>query len=149
MADPARGYDQVIAYGDLAADPLGGSGRVDIQVLGPFNVVFPSGYRPQAGDDFRLLFAHEFDPLNGEFDADFWPGVSVVPAAQFQYLPKFMTDLTALVNSLPALGAGLSYQPYLHEDAFGITVVPEPGTLALLITGAFGLLLLVWRRRRS
>jgi hypothetical protein len=54
-----------------------------------------------------------------------------------------------LVNSLPALGAGLSYQPYLHEDAFGITVVPEPSTLALLLSAGLGLLLLVWRRKRS
>ncbi|MHC4180653.1 MAG: PEP-CTERM sorting domain-containing protein [Planctomycetota bacterium] len=28
-------------------------------------------------------------------------------------------------------------------------IVPEPGTLVLLITGGLGLLLLVWRRRRS
>jgi hypothetical protein len=54
-----------------------------------------------------------------------------------------------LVNSLPALGPGLSYQPYLHEDAFGIKVVPEPGTLALLISGAFGIAVGWWRRRRA
>jgi len=29
------------------------------------------------------------------------------------------------------------------------TPVPEPGTLVLLLTGAFGVLLLVWRRRRK
>jgi hypothetical protein len=42
----------------------------------------------------------------------------------------------------------LSYQPYLHEDAFGITVVPEPGTLALLLSAGLGLLALAASRLR-
>jgi hypothetical protein len=36
----------------------------------------------------------------------------------------------------------------LYTDGTILVVVPEPGTLALLITGAFGLLLLGWRNRQ-
>jgi len=47
------------------------------------------------------------------------------------------------------LAPGLSWGPVTMSDQFLIlTVVPEPGTMGLLITGAFGLLLLVRRRRQ-
>jgi len=54
-----------------------------------------------------------------------------------------------LANLQPKLAPGLSFAPpYLGPDAFILTVVPEPGTLVLLLSGGLGALLLVWRRRR-
>jgi len=143
MADLAHGYDQYLVYADLPPE-MGGSGELVIPVMGPFSVKFPSGYVPTAGDDFKLIFSHEFDPFDGELGPE-----GVLLGARLEYLPTFVSALPGLLNTLPPLGAGLSYVPYMGEDAFAIRVVPEPGTLVLLITGAFGLLLLAWRRKRS
>ena len=143
MADPAHGYDQYLVYADLPVE-MGGSGDMVIPVLGPFSVKFPMGYVPTAGDDFKLIFSHQFDPFDGELGPD-----GVLQGARLAYEPTFVSALPGLLNTLPPLGAGLSYVPYLGQDAFGIKVVPEPGTLALLLSGGLGLLLLIWRRKRS
>jgi hypothetical protein len=47
--------------------------------------------------------------------------------------------------ALPPGGAGLS----IDGMGLSVSIVPEPGTLALLVTGLLGLLCHAWRRRRS
>jgi len=73
------------------------------------------------------------------------------------YGPDFQSDLMQqLANLQPKLAPGLEFgTPYLGPDAFILTIVPEPGTLVLLLSGGLGLLLpgtirrMVGRRRRS
>ena len=48
-----------------------------------------------------------------------------------------------------ALGDGLEWSVITGTEAFTIQVVPEPGTLVMLITGGLGLAVLAWRRHRS
>jgi autotransporter-associated beta strand protein len=49
----------------------------------------------------------------------------------------------------PSDYAGLDGQGVAALQAAGVNVVPEPGTLALLVAGTIGLLLRAWRKRRS
>jgi fibronectin-binding autotransporter adhesin len=53
------------------------------------------------------------------------------------------------MNVNPSDYSGLDGQGVAALQAAGVNVVPEPGTLALLIAGAIGLLVRAWRKRRS
>ena len=78
----------------------------------------------------------------------------------FLYNNGTMTDLNSLIPSGWILevanaindngqivGQGINSQG--QSDAFLLTPVPEPGTLALLAIGAVSLLAYAWRRRRQ
>jgi probable HAF family extracellular repeat protein len=82
----------------------------------------------------------------------------------FIYDDSSMKDLNTLLDSSGAAGWTLMYAEDINENgqivglmksssglasyhAFLLTPVPEPSTIAFLITGAFGLLAHAWRRR--
>jgi hypothetical protein len=70
-------------------------------------------------------------------------------AGVIEYGGDFESELLAQLTSIEGqLADGLSFAPpYIGPDALIIKIVPEPGTLVLLISGVLGVLL-VWRRRR-
>jgi hypothetical protein len=79
-------------------------------------------------------------------------------AGTIQYGSSFLADLNRQLAAIrPDLAPGLHLvvsQMDKHALTLTVvrgraTVVPEPGTLVMLITGGLGLLLLVWRRRRN
>ena len=65
----------------------------------------------------------------------------------------FIAGLPSFIDNLPdLLDPVWSWEVVTSPDAFMLRVkgvVPEPGTLVLLISGGLGLLLAVWRRKRS
>ena len=73
-------------------------------------------------------------------------------------LPEAELDMSAFAGfdfsgSEASLPPGTSFEWGIGDVFDGraglyLTVVPEPGTLVLLITGGLGLLACVWRRRR-
>jgi len=70
-------------------------------------------------------------------------------AGTIAYGPSFFADLNNQLASINASLAPLGRQMLITQaDASGLTltVVPEPGTLVLLLTGGLGLVLLVRRR---
>jgi hypothetical protein len=62
---------------------------------------------------------------------------------------QFEIDLLAQMDLIaPQLAEGLQWGPYtMNDQLLMLTVVPEPGTLVLLLSGGLGLLF--WRRRRA
>jgi hypothetical protein len=61
--------------------------------------------------------------------------------------PEFVQRTPGLDDSTP--GAGLDDTPAGGDDFPAITTMPEPGTLALVLTGLAGVGLVAARRRRS
>jgi autotransporter-associated beta strand protein len=118
-------------------------GAAGVQVGGPFLIYTfdlnnPSDkYSPKPGDVFRLL-------VSGPYDASFLGGLK--PAAHLTYVDPTGASLFKFDNA--PLGPGLEWTWQLPSDGVTLMVVPEPGTLAPLLTGAFGLLLL-WQQRRK
>ena len=70
-------------------------------------------------------------------------------AGTIKYGPNFESDLMTQLASINAsLPEGLFIEiRQMDANALVLDVVPEPGTLVLLLSGGLGLLL-VWRRRR-
>jgi hypothetical protein len=69
-----------------------------------------------------------------------------VPEGSVNIEPGFIVDTSGIPLASPGL-----YWVELKRDSTGLTmgIVPEPGTLGLLITGGLGLLAYAWRRRRK
>ncbi len=58
-------------------------------------------------------------------------------------------QMDEMANCESQLAAGLPFAPpTMNENPLILRIVPEPGTLVLLITGGLGLLAFAWRRRR-
>ena len=148
-ADP-QGYHQFgifdgTALGGAPTDTLGGTLQIDLF----------GGYVPLPGDEFRIFEAVAI-PLPPElgFPGDEFPagnftgwfdtvvlgsGLTGDWLWRWEY-PDHSTELG------PAVGGRPSQDLFLSAT---LTIVPEPGTLVLLLSGVLGLLLLVWRRKRS
>ena len=147
-ADP-QGYHQFgifdgTALGGAPTDTLGGTLQIDVF----------GGYVPLPGDEFRIFEAVAI-PLPPElgFPGDEFPAGNftgwfdtvVLDSAltgdwfwRWEY-PDHSTDLGPAVGGRPSQDLLLSAT---------LTIVPEPGTLVLLLSGALGLLAWGWRRRR-
>jgi hypothetical protein len=125
-------YTQLYVYGGAVVDVVG---KFEILTHDPED---PSvSYDPQAGDEFHLLVTGQFN--SGIFGGIKDPAVLNYPDATGQSLFNF--------DEAP-LPDGLEWAWQLRPDGLTLMVVPEPGTLLLLISGGLGLLA-VWRRRRQ
>jgi len=127
---------------------------VGLTLNGPVEVKlieWPAGsgiYDPQAGDTFELVEV-------GEFVVKGIP--PIIPDINYQVGSVARGEAMKLI--LPELSDGLVWEypswvdaPYGDVagqtfDSLTLTVVPEPGTLLLSVTG--GLALLLWRRRKA
>lgn len=58
------------------------------------------------------------------------------------------TDMAGAVKIGLAYGTYSGFDATTNFDDFRLTTVPEPGTLSMVLGGAFGLLAYAWRRRR-
>jgi autotransporter-associated beta strand protein len=157
--------------GELAADPGGGA---DIPVAGDYTQFLV--YGEEAGTGGQLLGTifrkPSLEAVDGfSFDqlaagdqlflitaAPARVNVFVLPfgftdvdfeAGGIEYDPNFAADLQSALKAID-LAPGLEWAaPIMSPQNLIIMVVPEPGTLLLLLSGGLGLVLLVWRRRRS
>jgi hypothetical protein len=100
------------------------------------------------GDELYLLVVGEWNTVK--------PGPPPIGGARsfkaglIAYGETFEADLLAQMGLItPQLAGGVSWGPYTMTDQLlMLTLVPEPGTLVMLLSGGLGMLLLVWRRRR-
>jgi len=60
---------------------------------------------------------------------------------------ELLAEMDKYRDQLVAVGLDWG-DPIRTSERLALTIVPEPGTLVMLLTGGLGLLLLVWRRRR-
>ena len=121
----------------LSMDPT----STNIRVSGPF-IIFTrdplnptNTYSPKAGDRFELLVTGPFDMFG-----------DVVPPAHLTYSDPTGVSLFKLEGA--PLAAGLEWKWQLAPNGLTLMVVPEPGTLALLITGSLVLVAFAYRERR-
>jgi len=114
-------------------------GAISIYTFDPDPASPPAWYEPVNGDVFHLIVTGESYTYGGELYA-------IHPKAELVF-----PDLDSLLNFDNApLTPGLSWRPVITPTGdLDLLVVPEPSTLALLLSGGLCLLLLVWRRRRS
>jgi hypothetical protein len=84
--------------------------------------------------------------VSGEYDASVFLG-GLKPAAHLTYADPTGASLFKFDNA--PLGQGLDWTWQLAPNGLTLMVVPEPGTLALLIAGALGALLPGTIRRRA
>ena len=100
------------------------------------------------------IYGHRTDPTYWPTEEG-WAFLGLGPASGLRVASEGWGpgDNVALFSSndmflLSGGAAGSANLLTLGNQAYGGGEVPEPGTLVLLISGALGLLLLVWRRRR-
>jgi hypothetical protein len=75
---------------------------------------------------------------------------TLVEPGQVDYGSAFEGDLQSALDLIrPKLATGLDVTYVMNQDGLALHIIPEPGTLALLLSGGLVLLVLVWRRRRS
>ena len=135
-------YDGTILQGG-PTDTLGGV--LDIALYG--------SYIPLPGDEFRMFEAVAIPLPPGLVPGDELPAgnftgwfdsVVLDPGMTGDWLWRWeYTD--GRTDTGPAVGGLPSEEFFLSAT---LTMVPEPGTLVLLISGGLGLLACVWRRRR-
>jgi hypothetical protein len=120
-------YSQFGAVGELTL-----SGDLTVKLMG--------GFVPGPQNQFRLFESLEIhDPefeMIGSYNG--WFSKVTLPAQMQGWFWSFGY----------ADGSSNTQVP-VGEYKSATLMIPEPGTLALLATGGLGLLLLVWRRRRS
>ena len=68
----------------------------------------------------------------------------LLPEGSVDIEPDFIVD----TSGIPLAPPGLLWQESRSDQGLTLRIVPEPGTLVLLITGGLGLLLSAWRKRR-
>ena len=84
--------------------------------------------------------------LNGTLDIELLGGFTPSAGESFQVFDGVTAGSFAQIN-MPVLGNGLSWNTNALYSTGQVSVVPEPGTLALLAAGGIGLLAAVRRRR--
>jgi hypothetical protein len=100
--------------------------------------------------------------LNETGDLPYWMGYATVTTASGNVaanglLATVIVDTTGFTSGTWSLNANFNYGGDPYQSDFGpmlatslngsITIVPEPGTLVLLVTAGLGLAACVWRRR--
>jgi hypothetical protein len=131
LADPENGYGQFYVAG--GESPV--SGKIAL-------TTGTSDYVGQAGHTFDLIVTGEAWLMDW---STFPPENVLLPEGSVNIDPGFIVDTSGIPLASPAL----HWEEFRSDKGLTLKIVPEPGTLVLLLTGGLGLLLLVWRRRRS
>ncbi len=132
-----------------------GWGAVPVSVEGPINIYTfdpdpanpPASYDPVGGDVFHLTIPGPSVTIGPPAP----PGGDLGGARLFHPTPDLVfSDLDSLFNFDNApLAEGLSWRPMITPSGgLDLLVVPEPGTVVLLIGAGLSLLACAWRRRR-
>ena len=99
------------------------------------------------GSGYNQLDISGLATLNGTLDVTYLDGFSPSAGDSFEIFEGRTAGSFSTIN-LPALSDGLSWNTSNLATNGTISVTPEPPTLALLATGAIGLLSYAWRRKR-
>jgi len=134
-------------YTQIYLSRLFGLGDPVVSVEGPIGIYTfdpdpanpPASYHPVNGDVFHLI-------VTGRSYSDHPPGTVIHPKPELTF-----PDLDSLFNFDNApLAEGLGWRPLITPSGeLDLLVVPEPGTLVLLIGGGLGVLGWAWRKRRQ
>ena len=114
--------DPTLLPGDANLD-----GRVDVLDL----AILAANYRKQVTGGW----------LQGDFNNDGVVDVEDLALLAANYRHSYASDV------VPAYD-GLDAEAIRVLSLAGVTVLPEPGTLALVVTGPIGLLAYAWRKRK-
>jgi len=145
--DPG-GYDQLLVYGNEVGKPP----KPGVTFTGTVELQLVEGFVPEAGMEFHLV-------VPGRFLVKGTPPFTQDKEYEVGTIARGEDPVTLLAPELPddllwvtPWWLGAPFEEVLAAgNSFGsltISVVPEPGTLLMLILGGLCLLACAWRKRR-
>jgi hypothetical protein len=138
-------YTQTAQVTDVSSYPAGSTYTLSAY----FNANVPSAlaYVNMSYYDATYTYLGDLSSSPGTIDSNpaTWQQKSltaIAPLSTKYIISQVMYDENSITTSDGLIHAG-------YVDSASLTVVPEPGTIALLGMGVFGLLAYAWRRSRS